>query len=103
MPKTDTSRVAGLIDQIYEAAALPELWRRLLAEISDAAGTPGAALCVPSPSGFMPVCSESLDEAVDIGLRTGWLKKGAPSSLKSVCNVRSGFSSRRASSQLRWP
>jgi DNA-binding CsgD family transcriptional regulator len=75
MPKTDTSRVAGLIDQIYEAAALPELWRGLLAEISDAAGTAGAALCVPSPSGFMPVCSESLDEAVDIGQRTGWLRE----------------------------
>jgi DNA-binding CsgD family transcriptional regulator len=73
MPKFDASRLAGLIDHIYEAAARPELWRGLLAEISDAAGTAGACLLGAPTLGFMPVCSESLDEARDIGLRTGWL------------------------------
>jgi DNA-binding CsgD family transcriptional regulator len=73
MPKFDASRLADLLDPIYESAARPELWRGLLAEISDAAGTPGAALIVAPTSGLMPVCSESLDEARDVGLRAGWL------------------------------
>ncbi|MGQ0444695.1 MAG: helix-turn-helix transcriptional regulator [Beijerinckiaceae bacterium] len=73
MPKFDASKLASLIDDIYEAAARPELWCGLLADISDAAGMHGAGLLGCPSLGFMPVCSESLDEALDTGLRTGWL------------------------------
>ncbi|MGQ0444697.1 MAG: helix-turn-helix transcriptional regulator [Beijerinckiaceae bacterium] len=73
MPQLDASRLASLIDLAYEAAARPELWRGFLAQLADAAGARGAGLIGAPPLGFMPVCAESLDEAVDTGLRAGWL------------------------------
>jgi DNA-binding CsgD family transcriptional regulator/PAS domain-containing protein len=73
MPKFDASRFAGLIDPIYEAAASPELWRGLLAEIADAAGAFGAAVAGTPNLGLKSIGSESLDEILDEGRRTGWL------------------------------
>jgi len=70
-------RYAGLmalIDPLYEAATRPELWRSLLAELSRVFGAAGATLCVgPSSHNIPRIWSPSLDEAIEIGLRTGWL------------------------------
>jgi hypothetical protein len=73
MPKFDASRLAGLIDPIYESAALPQLRRGLLAEFSDALGAAGAFLHGDPTAGLTIICSESMDEVLDGGLRTGWL------------------------------
>ncbi len=74
MPDLNHTRLAGLIDPFYEAAARPELWRNLLVELSEVFGAAGATLCVGPISRNTPrIWSQSLDEAIDIGLRTGWL------------------------------
>ncbi|MCI0600270.1 MAG: helix-turn-helix transcriptional regulator [Beijerinckiaceae bacterium] len=73
MPKFDASRLAALIDPIYESAALPHLRRGLLAEFSDAVGAAGAFLHGDPTAGVKIICSESMDEVRDAGLRTGWL------------------------------
>ena len=73
MPKFDASRLASLIDPIYESAALPQLRRGLLAEFSDALGAAGAFLHGDPTAGLKIICSESMAEALDAGLRTGWL------------------------------
>jgi DNA-binding CsgD family transcriptional regulator len=72
VPKFDASRLAGLVDHIYEAAARPELWRGMLADLSDALGAAGAFLGVPG-SGLKAICSESMDGILDAGLHSGWL------------------------------
>jgi DNA-binding CsgD family transcriptional regulator/PAS domain-containing protein len=74
MPDLNHTPLVGLIDPFYEAAARPELWRTLLAELSEVFGAAGATLCVGPISHNTPkIWSPSLDEAIDIGLRTGWL------------------------------
>jgi DNA-binding CsgD family transcriptional regulator/PAS domain-containing protein len=74
MPELSYTPLVGLIDPFYEAATRPELWRNLLAELSEVFGAAGATLCVGPVSQNTPkIWSPSLDEAIDIGLRTGWL------------------------------
>ena len=73
MPQLDASRLSSLIDLAYEAAVRPELWRGLLAQIADVAGAPGALLLGTPTSGSIPIGSESMDETVEVGVRTGWL------------------------------
>jgi hypothetical protein len=73
MPKFDAARLAGLIDPIYESAAVPQLRRGLLTEFSDALGAAGAFLHGDPTAGVNILCSESMDEVLDAGLRTGWL------------------------------
>jgi DNA-binding CsgD family transcriptional regulator/PAS domain-containing protein len=74
MPDLNYTRLSGLIDPFYEAAARPELWRNLLMELSEVFDSGGATLCVGPISRNTPkIWSQSLDEAIDIGLRTGWL------------------------------
>jgi DNA-binding CsgD family transcriptional regulator len=72
MPKFDASRLAGLIDPIYESAARPELRRGLMAEFSDALGAAGAFLGAPR-AGIKAICTEPMDEVLDAGIRSGWL------------------------------
>ena len=43
---------AGLIDRIYEAAAVPELWRQVLADLARFAGAPQAVMVVTSGTHF---------------------------------------------------
>lgn len=74
MPDVNNNRLADLIDPLYEAAARPELWRNLLVDLSEVFGAVGATLCVGPISHNTPkIWSQSLDEAIDMGLRTGWL------------------------------
>lgn len=74
-PKFDGVEFAGLIDQFYEAAVQPDLWRGLLARTADAVGAAGCGLLGGPTSGFEPICSASMDEALDFGIRGGWLDK----------------------------
>ena len=75
MPKFDEDRAAGLIEGFYEAAARPELWRGLLAQMAGALGAEGCVL-VPGPaSPIQPVCSESMDELCAACLQQGWHDK----------------------------
>jgi DNA-binding CsgD family transcriptional regulator len=71
MPNFDASRLIGLADLYYEAAAHPALWRGLLAETSDALGGGGAGLLGGPTSGLKPIYSETVDEIVDVRVRTG--------------------------------
>jgi DNA-binding CsgD family transcriptional regulator len=74
MPDMSHASFVGLIDPFYEAAARPELWRNLLVKLSEVFGAAGATLCVgPITHNTPKIWSPSLDEAIDIGLRTGWL------------------------------
>lgn len=74
MPDLNHTRLVGLIDPFYEAAARPDLWRSLLTELSEVFGAAGATVCVGPISHNTPkIWSQSLDEAIDIGLRAGWL------------------------------
>lgn len=76
MPELNHTRLAALIDPLYEAAARPELWRQLLTELSHTFGAAGATLCVGPISHNVPkIWSDSLDEAIGFGLRAGWLPK----------------------------
>jgi DNA-binding CsgD family transcriptional regulator/PAS domain-containing protein len=75
MPKFDESKFVGLIDRFYEAAAVPELWRDVLAEFADTLGAGGCLLIGGPDSAFEPICSAAIDEALDFGNRNGWLDK----------------------------
>lgn len=77
MPNFDAGKLAGLIDLFYEAAVRPELWRDVLGQYSDALGAAGCGLLGGPESAFSPICTASMDEALDIGLRSGWLAKNA--------------------------
>ncbi len=74
MPDLNYTRLAELIDPFYEAAARPELWQNLLVDLSEVFGAAGATLCVGPISHNTPkIWSPSLDEAIEFGLRAGWL------------------------------
>lgn len=75
MPNFDARKLTGLIDRFYEAAARPELWREVLAQFSDALGAAGSGLLGGPAAAFTPVCTASMDEALDIGLESGWLAR----------------------------
>jgi DNA-binding CsgD family transcriptional regulator len=89
MEKLDEFVVAGLIEGFYEAATRPELWRQILARSADAFGARGSCISTGPESNLQPVCSPSLDEVVDIGLKQGWhgdnvrMVRGAPHFNKS--------------------
>lgn len=73
MSKFDESRTANLIGGFYEAAARPDLWRGLLAEMADAVGALGCGLTPGPDSPLHPICSASLDEIVAVGRTNGLL------------------------------
>lgn len=75
MPNFDAGKLAGLIDRFYEAAARPELWRDVLGQFSDALGAAGCGLLGGPAAAFSPVCTASMDEALDLGLKSGWLAR----------------------------
>lgn len=57
---------AGLIDRIYEAAAVPELWRQVLIDLARFAGAPQAVMIVTSGTHFRDwvTTSPEFDELV---------------------------------------
>ena len=69
----DEGQVANLIDGFYEAAARPELWRDLLAQMAVALGAEGCALTPGPASPLRPVCSASLDELYAASVQERWI------------------------------
>jgi DNA-binding CsgD family transcriptional regulator len=62
-----------VIDQVYEAALRPELWRSLLSKVTDALGSDNAGIFTfPDPMARCSVWSEGNDEVVDWFVRDGW-------------------------------
>jgi PAS domain-containing protein len=68
----DENRVGTLIDSFYEAAARPQLWRDLLAQMAAALGAEGCTLTPGVASPLRPVCSASMDEGFAAGVAGGW-------------------------------
>ncbi|HYP57684.1 MAG TPA: helix-turn-helix transcriptional regulator [Beijerinckia sp.] len=75
MRKFEAGQIAALVDNVYEAAIRPELWRGLLEQLSNALGADGCILIGGREAAIAPVCSSSLDEPIAIGLREGWLDR----------------------------
>jgi DNA-binding CsgD family transcriptional regulator len=69
----DEGQVANLIDGFYEAAARPELWRDLLADVAVALKAEGCALTPGPASPLRPVCSASLDELYAASVQEKWI------------------------------
>lgn len=72
MPNLDEVAVAGLIEGFYESAIRPELWRHFLAEMAVTLGAEGCGMTPGPGSPLQPVCSPSMDEICEFGLRGGW-------------------------------
>ncbi len=72
MRTLDEIAVAGLIEGFYEAAIRPELWRHFLAEMATTFGAEGCGMTPGPGSPLQPVCSPSMDEACEFGLKGGW-------------------------------
>jgi DNA-binding CsgD family transcriptional regulator len=72
MPVLDEIAIGGLIEGFYEAAIRPELWRHFLAEMAMSFGAEGCGMTPGPGSPLQPVCSPSMDEACEFGLRGGW-------------------------------
>ena len=73
MLKFDEGQAANLIDGFYEAAARPELWRNLLAQMAVALGAEGCAFVSGPASPLRPLCSASLDELVTALIQEKWI------------------------------
>lgn len=71
MPNLDEIAIAGLVEGFYEAAIRPELWRHFLAEMAVTFGAEGCGMTPGSGSPLQPVCSPSMDEINEFGLRGG--------------------------------
>ena len=73
----DEGKLLLALEASLEAAALggQAPWRLALEQIAEACGA-GGVLLLPSPGApFQPIWSPSLDEAVEYGLKTGWLER----------------------------
>lgn len=68
-------RVAGLIEGFYEAAIRPELWNGLLGQLAEALGAEGCYLVPGTGSSFRPMCSTSMAESCEAGLKEGWFDR----------------------------
>ncbi len=72
MANLDEIAIAGLVEGFYEAAVRPELWRHFLAEMAATFGAEGCGMTPGPSSPLQPVCSPSMDEVCEFGLRGGW-------------------------------
>ena len=61
-----------LIDEIYEAAAMPGRWPKVLGNIAAAAGAAGGSFCVQTKSGLSRCASESLVSLLSQWVEEGW-------------------------------
>ncbi len=62
-----------LIDQIYEAAAVPSLWTGVLDGIADIAGAEGTILFVAAPGPTRWISSEAVAPAFAEFVADGWV------------------------------
>lgn len=72
MRNLDEIALAGLIEGFYEAAVRPELWRHFLTDMAAIFDAEGCGMTPGPGSPLQPVCSPSMDEACEFGLRNGW-------------------------------
>ena len=61
-----------IVDRIYEAAAIPDMWPGVLDAISDIAGGVGGLLFASDAAGFRSVGSRSLDGIIERYVAEGW-------------------------------
>lgn len=67
--------MGDIVDRIYEAGALPELWPQVFDEIAHAHGFVGAGMFTMNPRFQRGVCSQSLSALLDEFLRDGWQER----------------------------
>lgn len=63
---------AAIIDTIYEAAVLPELWRTVIESIADYTGCFGGSLFSVSASGTMMMASRNCESHLQALMEEGW-------------------------------
>jgi DNA-binding CsgD family transcriptional regulator len=68
---------ADIVDRIYEAAALPELWPRLFHDISKAHGFVGGAMFSANPKFQRGVASPDIEEALAAFFAGGWQERNS--------------------------
>lgn len=61
-----------MIDRIYEAAAIPELWPDVIHDMSRQHGFVGGVLITANDANQTGMCSEGIREAFDVFVRDGW-------------------------------
>lgn len=61
-----------IVDRIYEAAAIPDMWPGVLDAVSDIAGGVGGLLFASDGAGFRSVGSRSLDGVIERYVSGGW-------------------------------
>lgn len=61
-----------LIERIYEAAAMPELWPQVFQQLADTVGAAGAALIVRTPDRSELIVSPRLAPDLDAYVAEGW-------------------------------
>jgi DNA-binding CsgD family transcriptional regulator len=71
MPTSSESEV--LVDLIYEAAIIPDLWSGVLDSISKKTGFGGATIFETLPYGANVVCSPGVTELYDTWLKSPWV------------------------------
>jgi DNA-binding CsgD family transcriptional regulator len=64
-----------IIDDIYEAAVIPGLWTRTLAQVSRIADAEGGVLFAQSPTEMRHVCSPAISTIVEKWLSDGWVAR----------------------------
>lgn len=65
----------ALIDEIYEAAAVPELWPAVLANISTIPGAVGGALFATDMRNTNWIASDSIRDRFERFIREGWMAR----------------------------
>lgn len=64
-----------LIDAIYEAGALPQLWPDLLARLADSFHAKGGLLLAPRGESTLSVTSPKLEPYMSAYMREGWMER----------------------------
>jgi hypothetical protein len=67
--------LSKIIDDIYEAAVVPELWSRTLDQLTEISDAQGAILFAQSPTETRHICSPALDDLARKWLSDGWIAR----------------------------
>lgn len=75
LPDGLMSRDADLIDKIYEAAVIPDMWPSLLHEISQIPEAVGGILFATNFQQTKWIASQDIDAIFDVFVRDGWMDR----------------------------
>lgn len=64
--------IAGLVEEIYEAAIVPDLWHRLLDRLAEIAGAEGTLLFAARPGATRHINSPRIDRLIEAWVKDGW-------------------------------